>query len=58
MMTDPSPLKGADPDDQDIFGNTVLHMVVVTGQLVICMRLLIHEGIRLESQGLRSSVII
>jgi ankyrin repeat protein len=36
-------MKGADPDDQDIFGNTVLHMVVVTGQLVIytvCMGLL------------------
>jgi hypothetical protein len=46
-------MKGADPDDQDIFGNTVLHMVVVTGQLVICMRLFIHEGSRIESQGLK-----
>jgi ankyrin repeat protein len=26
--------KGADPDAQDSFGNTVLHMVVVTNQMV------------------------
>ena len=26
--------EGADPDDQDSYGNTVLHMVVVTAQLV------------------------
>ena len=29
-----STVKNADPDDQDSYGNTVLHMVVVTGQLV------------------------
>ena len=26
--------KGADPDAEDGFGNTVLHMVVVTNQMV------------------------
>lgn len=26
--------RGADPDAQDSFGNTVLHMVVVTNQMV------------------------
>ena len=26
--------QGADPDEEDIFGNTVLHMVVVTNQMV------------------------
>ena len=26
--------EGGDPDDQDTYGNTALHMVVVTGQLV------------------------
>ena len=32
--------KGADPDAQDSFGNTVLHMVVVTNQMVqICLLL-------------------
>ena len=33
----------ANPDDQDAYGNTVLHMVVVTVQLVNIFNVYAHE---------------
>lgn len=57
--------EGADPDAQDSFGNMILHMVVVTDQLVInqfkklkILRKVFYINYQFTSQGMYGYVSI